>query len=412
MSRRKQINQASAAPQVEAVLEELRRTPEGISARDLGEALYLNRTEQKALKELLNRLQGIGLLRRHGDEFRLSESRRALTGAIRQRRRKTISFVPDDAAQRARGRIRVAPEDLNGAFDGDRVIASVSPHARDNERTARVEMILRRGQLKIIGRLHHGFRESWVESLDEKFPFDINLEGKRAGKLPDGLNDGWIVVAEVTGYPAAGRNPTGRVVEQLGASSDTPGMDIQVVIHKHDLPHVFPDEVLAEAEAHSPAVTEDQIVGRLDLRDTPTVTIDGETARDFDDAISLKKLDNGNFHLGVHIADVSFYVREGAPLDQEARLRGTSVYFPERAIPMLPERLSNGICSLNPKVDRLTMSALMEVDRRGCVANYELRETVIRSNERMTYTDVNQLLAHADPHLAMRYANQLDLFKT
>jgi ribonuclease R len=408
MSRRKQINQASAALQVEAVLEELRHAPEGISARDLGEALYLNRTEQKALKELLNRLQGIGLLRRHGDEFRLSESRRALTGAIRQRRRKTISFVPDDAAQRARGRIRVAPEDLNGAFDGDRVIASVSPHARDNERTARVEMILQRGRLKIIGRLHHGFRESWVESLDEKFPFDIDLEGKRAEKL----DDGWIVVAEVTGYPVAGRNPTGRIIEKLGASSDEPGMDIQIVIHKHDLPHVFPDEVLAEADAHSPVVTEDQVAGRLDLRDTPTVTIDGETARDFDDAISLKKLDNGNFHLGVHIADVSFYVREGAPLDNEARLRGTSVYFPERAIPMLPDRLSNGICSLNPKVDRLTMSALMEVDRRGRVVNYELRETVIRSNERMTYTDVNKLLAHTDPQLAMRYAGLLDLFKT
>jgi ribonuclease R len=408
MSRRKQINQASATPQVEAVLEELRRAPEGISARDLGEALYLNRTEQKALKELLNRLQGIGLLRRHGDEFRLAESRRALSGAIRQRRRKTISFVPDDAAQRARGRIRVAPEDLNGAFDGDRVIASVSPHARDNERTARVEMILQRGRLKIIGRLRHGFRESWVESLDEKFPFDIELEDRRAEKM----DDGWIVVAEVTAYPVAGRNPTGRIVEKLGASSDEPGMDIRIVIHKHDLPHIFSDEVLAEAEAHSPVVTEDQIAGRLDLRDTPTVTIDGETARDFDDAISLKKLGNGNFHLGVHIADVCFYVREGSALDQEARLRGTSVYFPERAIPMLPERLSNGICSLNPKVDRLTMSALMEVDRRGRVVNYELRETVIRSNERMTYTDVNKLLTHADPQLAMRYADLLDLFKT
>lgn len=408
MSRRKQINQASAAPQVEAVLEELRQAPEGISARDLGEALYLNRIEQKSLKELLNRLQGIGLLRRHGDEFRLSESRRALVGAIRQRRRKTISFVPDDSSQRARGRIRVAPEDLNGAFDGDRVIASVSPHARDNERTARVEMILRRGRLRVVGRLHHGFRESWVESLDEKFPFDIELEGKRAAEA----DEGWIVVAEITGYPVAGHNPTGRIVEQLGASSDEPGLDIQIVIHKHDLPHIFPDEVLEEAEAASPVVTEDQIEGRLDLRDTPTVTIDGETARDFDDAISLKKLDNGNFHLGVHIADVSYYVRENTALDQEARLRGTSVYFPERAIPMLPERLSNGICSLNPKVDRLAMSALMEVDRRGAVVNYELRETVIRSAERMTYTNVNKLLTHADDALAMRYASLLGLFKT
>lgn len=408
MSRRKQINQASAAPQVEAVLEELRQAPEGISARDLGEALYLNRIEQKSLKELLNRLQGIGLLRRHGDEFRLSESRRALVGAIRQRRRKMISFVPDDSSQRARGRIRVAPEDLNGAFDGDRVVASVSPHARDNERTARVEMILKRGRLRVVGRLHHGFRESWVESLDEKFPFDIELEGKRAAEA----DEGWIVVAEITGYPVAGHNPTGRIVEQLGASSDEPGLDIQIVIHKHDLPHIFPDEVLEEAEAASPVVTEDQIEGRLDLRDTPTVTIDGETARDFDDAISLKKLDNGNFHLGVHIADVSYYVRENTALDQEARLRGTSVYFPERAIPMLPERLSNGICSLNPKVDRLAMSALMEVDRRGAVVNYELRETVIRSAERMTYTNVNKLLTHADDGLAMRYASLLGLFKT
>jgi ribonuclease R len=142
------------------------------------------------------------------------------------------------------------------------------------------------------------------------------------------------------------------------------------------------------------------------------VTIDGETARDFDDAISLSRLANGNFLLGVHIADVSFYVREGAPLDNEARLRGTSVYFPERAIPMLPERLSNGICSLNPKVDRLTMSALMEVDRRGRVVNYKLRETVIRSDERMTYTDVNKLLTHADPQLARRYAKLHELFKT
>jgi ribonuclease R len=150
----------------------------------------------------------------------------------------------------------------------------------------------------------------------------------------------------------------------------------------------------------------------LYLRGEPTVTIDGETARDFDDAISLKRLDNGNFLLGVHIADVSFYVREGAPLDNEARLRSTSVYFPERAIPMLPERLSNGICSLNPKVDRLTMSALMEVDRRGRVVNYKLRATIIRSDERMTYTDVNKLLTHADPQLAMRYAELHELFKT
>jgi ribonuclease R len=317
-----------------------------------------------------------------------------------------INFIPDDVEQRVRGRIRVEAEDLNGAFDGDRVLASVSTLQR--ERYGRVGMILRRGRLRIIGRLRHGFRESWVESLDEKFPFDIEIEGK----YPSDLGDGWVVLVEITSYPVARRNPAGRIIERLGASSDAPGMDIQVVIHKHDLPHVFPDEVIEEAEEVSPVVTKGQIAGRLDLRNEPTVTIDGETARDFDDAISLSRLPNGNFLLGVHIADVSFYVREGAPLDNEARLRGTSVYFPERAIPMLPERLSNGICSLNPKVDRLTMSALMEVDRRGRVVNYKLRETVIRSDERMTYTDVNKLLTHADPQLAMRYAKLHELFKT
>lgn len=405
MRDRKQIKETDAA-KINAVIEELRRAPEGLAAQDLAELLELNRAGQKPLKELLSRLESVGLLRRYGQNYRLSGSGRVMTGVIRQRRRKMINFIPDDIEQRVRGRIRVEPEDLNGAFDGDLVIASVS--TRQRERYGRVEMILRRGRLRIIGRLRHGFRESWVESLDEKFPFDIEIEGKPTSELADG----WIVLVEVTSYPVARRKPAGRIIERLGASSDAPGMDIQIVIHKHDLPHIFPDEVIEEAEAVSPVVTRDLIAGRLDLRSEPTVTIDGETARDFDDAISLKRLANGNFHLGVHIADVSFYVREGAPLDNEARLRGTSVYFPERAIPMLPERLSSGICSLNPKVDRLTMSALMEVDRRGRVVSYKLRETVIRSNERMTYTDVNKLLTHADPQLAMRYADLHDLFKT
>jgi len=417
MSDRKRGKETDAA-KIDAVIEELRRAPEGLSVSDLAELLELNRAGQKSLKQLLNRLESVRLLRRYGQNYRLSGSERAMIGVIRQRRRKMISFIPDDIEQRVRGRIRVEPEDLNGAFDGDIVLASVSP--RHPERYAKVEMILRRGRLRIIGRLFHGFRESWVESLDEKFPFDIDIEGKSPtdmaaksdAKSDAKLADGWIVLVEITSYPVARHNPAGRIIERLGASSDAPGMDIQIVIHKHDLPHIFPDEVIEEAEAVSPVVTRGQTAGRLDLRGEPTVTIDGETARDFDDAISLKRLDNGNFLLGVHIADVSFYVREGAPLDSEARLRGTSVYFPERAIPMLPERLSSGICSLNPKVDRLAMSALMEVDRRGLVVNYKIRETVIRSDERMTYTDVNKLLTHADPQLARRYADLHSLFKT
>lgn len=406
MSRRKQINETNSLLDIQALLAAIRESDDGLSAEDLADQFDMNRPQHKALKELLNRLQGVGLLRRYGQNFRFSPSGRAQIGHIRQRRRKIVHFISEEIEERKRGRIRIELEDLNGAFDGDLVIATVSASRREADRSGKVEMILRRGKLKIVGRLHHGFRESWVESMDEKFLFDIEIEKDQAAEHPDGA----IVAVEVTSYPASHRNPKGRITQFLGGSSDDPGMDINIVIHKHDLPHIFPEEVLAEAEAVSETVTEAQLAGRVDLRDVPTVTIDGETARDFDDAISLKRLENGNYHLGVHIADVSYYVREGAPLDAEARLRGTSVYFPERAIPMLPERLSNGICSLNPKVDRLTMSALMEVDARGRVVKYELCETVIRSNERMTYTDVNKLLTHADPQLAMRYADLIDLF--
>ena len=407
MSRRRESREPSAALDIDAVIAALREEPEGLSARDLADYLGLSRSEQKGLTDLLNRLQGAGLLRRYGNDFRWAHSRRALTGTLRQRRRKTINFIPDEAEERARGRLRVAPEETGGAFDGDRVVASVTRGARAGLREAKVELILRRGRLEVIGRLQRAFRQVWVESLDEKFPYEIDVESEEAA----GIEEGWIVLAEVTGYPIAGQNPSGRIAKSLGAFSTDPGMDIEIVIHKHDLPHVFPPAVLGEAAAVSPEVTAGQCADRLDLRGVPTVTIDGETARDFDDAISLSRAEGGRFRLGVHIADVSYYVREGSALDSEARLRGTSVYFPERAIPMLPENLSNGICSLNPGVDRLAMSALMEIDRRGRVISYQLRETVIRSDERMTYTDVNKLLAGGEPAVARRYGGVLDLFR-
>src|SRR6266545_2210395 len=226
MARQCQSGQLPTALNAEAVMSALRESPEGLSAHDLADLLNLSRSERKSLTTLLNRLQGAGLLRRYGQDFRWSYSRRALVGTIRQRRRKIINFIPDEIEERARGRIRIEPEETGGAFDGDLVVVSVARQQRGRDREAKVEMILRRGRLKIVGRLQRAFRQVWAESLDEKFPYEIDVEASDADE------EGEIVVVEVTGYPIAGGNPSGRILEHLGASSDEAGMDIQIVIHK------------------------------------------------------------------------------------------------------------------------------------------------------------------------------------
>jgi ribonuclease R len=221
--------------------------------------------------------------------------------------------------------------------------------------------------------------------------------------------DGAVVNAEITRYPKGGLGPVGRVLEILGRPGEI-GVDVEIIIRKHYLPHIFPDEVLTEARAVPPQVPENELDGRRDFRSLPIVTIDGETARDFDDAVHVTRLPNGHFELQVHIADVAHYVRRGSALDREARLRGTSVYFPNRAVPMLPEELSNGICSLNPKVHRLVMSAIMEMDADGNMVGAQFAPGVIRSAERMTYTNVNKVL-EGDPEMTTRYAPLVDSFR-
>src|SRR5207248_2052545 len=200
-----------------------------------------------------------------------------------------------------------------------------------------------------------------------------------------------VVDVEITDWPTATQNPRGRVVEILGYADDF-GVDVEIIIRKFHLPHQFPAEVLEEAEAVEPLISSRELHKRRDFRQLPIVTIDGETARDFDDAVTVYRLENGNFELQVHIADVAHYVTPASALDQEARLRGTSVYFPDRAVPMLPLELSTDICSLRPQVDRLVMSCVMEIDHRGEILKSELSEGVIRSVERMTYTAVNAVL--------------------
>ena len=242
---------------------------------------------------------------------------------------------------------------------------------------------------------------------DKRIQNDIFISKKDR----NGAKKGQIVMVEITRWPDGKRkNPEGKVVEILGRPGDK-GIDIDIIIRKYNLPEDFPPSVLNSALDIEDFITEDEIKGRLDLRNIKMVTIDGEDAKDLDDAVSIERLENGNFKLGVHIADVTHYVKERSVIDKEAFKRATSVYLIDRVIPMLPKKLSNGICSLNPKVDRLTLSCIMEVNRQGKVVNHTIAQSVIKTNERMTYTDVTKILRDNDVELIERYKDLVDDFK-
>lgn len=239
----------------------------------------------------------------------------------------------------------------------------------------------------------------FVTADDKKVAKDIFISRENTM----GAVTGHKVVVEITDYGEDRRNPEGKIIEILGHIND-PGVDILSVIRRYELPVEFPDEVYQEIENVELEINEKEMMGREDLRNVLTITIDGEDSKDLDDAVSLTKLDNGNYELGVHIADVSHYVQEHTALDKEAYERGTSVYLVDRVIPMLPHKLSNGICSLNPHEDRLALSCIMEIDHRGYVVNHRVVNSVIYSDYRMTYTAVREILEDKTPELLEKYA--------
>ena len=356
----------------------------------------------------------------------------------------------------------IPPNELNGAMQGDEVLVDEAPPGRDGRRSGRVARVLNRRNPTVVGIFHYArghrgsawddtsmIRGNYVQPLDERM---AGSPGGGAILIPEGAElaavpkasphrvlgeeaqaqqvhwseeldphrplEGLAVDVEITDFPGVGRPAKGRVIEVLGPP-DAFGVDVEIIIRKHHLPHVFPANVLAEASASAErthisesrpfgkhrasyrapdlnsgvsTIRSEVAEGRRDFRGLKIVTIDGETARDFDDAVLVRELANGNWELQVHIADVSQYVRPGTALDLEARLRGTSVYFPDRAIPMLPPQLSSGMCSLRPDEDRLVLSCVMEIDARGEVLGYEVCEGIIRSARRMTYTQVQGVL--------------------
>ena len=287
-----------------------------------------------------------------------------------------------------------------GAMQKDKVLYKVLHRAEKGKKADGVIVkILERGMQKIVGTFEassKGF--GFVVADDKKVAKDIFISREHT----KGAVSGHKVVVEITDYGEDRRNPEGKVVEILGHVND-PGVDILSVIRRYELAVEFPEEVYKEIEHLETEVAEKDKMGREDIRDWLTITIDGEDAKDLDDAITLKKLGNGNFELGVHIADVSHYVKEYTELDQEAYRRATSVYLVDRVIPMLPHKLSNGICSLNPHVDRLALSCIMEIDHRGQVTAHRIAETLINSNFRMTYTAVREILEEGTPELLEQY---------
>ena len=422
-----------------------RQTKQTAGFKQLVREFGLHGEARGELRERLQKLTSTGqLLQVDSDRYAIPQAaanKNLVVGRLSMHR-DGFGFVLPDAGsldQRLKsqlaGDIFIPPPFIGSSMHGDRVLAEITSIRPDGRAEGRIVRPVNRAHRTVVGIFHYGNRRNYVTPMDQKISQEIviplgmeypqtktaedrdateELEKNRKRALHRVLGEeavrtaewgdleGVVVDVEITDWPTATQNPRGRVVEILGRSDDF-GADVEIIIRKFHLPHLFPAEVLEEAQAVEPIIASSELKHRRDFRDFPIVTIDGETARDFDDAVAVRRLDNGNYELQVHIADVAHYVTSGSPLDQEARLRGTSVYFPDRAVPMLPLELSTDICSLRPQVDRLVMSCVMEIDHRGEVVDYRLSEGVIRSAERMTYTAVNAAL-EGDPSTRERYA--------
>jgi ribonuclease R len=352
-------------------------------------------------------------------------SREYVSGMVRIHRDGFGFLVPDRRPEGLQGDVFLPPFEAQKLMNGDRALVHITRFGHDGKAEGEILKILKRAHATVVGEFRVQRRGNYVKPHDERIPQWIEIpEGMevppreitvdRVGieaATPAAAEDldGQIVNVEILEFPEGDGNGVGRVIEILGHPDDF-GVDVEIMIRKHHLPHRFPPEVIEEAKAIPEAIPEEEIARRRDFREYAIVTIDGETARDFDDAVWAERLPNGNFALQVHIADVSHYVKPGSAIDHEAALRGTSVYFPDRAVPMLPVELSTGICSLRPQEDRLVLSALLELDRQGQVVKQEFCEGIIRSRERMTYTNVHKLLEENDPALRERYQPLLERF--
>ena len=379
--------------------------------------------KREELEASLARLAARGdLLEPRAGQFAVAaRSREYAVGRLNMHRDGYGFVISERPIEGITGDIFIPPDSAAKAMHGDRVVARIARIEPDGRADGEIVKVLKRAHPTVVGQFKIGRRGQYVVPFDDRIRqwIDIpeGMEFPPAGPVVDRIGveaprvdsvedlDGMIVNVELLDYDAS----TGRVIEILGHPDDF-GVDVEVVIRKHHLPHQFPPEVVEQAERMPAAIDAEDLEGRRDFRSLDIVTIDGETARDFDDAVWVDRLPNGNYALQVHIADVSHYVKPGSPIDAEARLRGTSVYFPDRAVPMLPFQLSTNLCSLVPHEDRLVLSALLEIDHQGEIVAQEITPGVIRSVERMTYTNVH-LLLEGDAAMRERYRPLVERFE-
>ena len=343
------------------------------------------------------------VVRTRSNRYGLPQKMNLVRGKLTGHAKGFAFVIPDEPGM---DDIFIPPNETNNAMHGDTVLARVSEASSGQRREGSVVRILERGLVQMVGTYVESKHFGFVIPDDKKFTSDIFIPQSAA----KGAVEGHKVVVKLTTYPEGRKSAEGEIIQILGHKND-PGVDILSVIYKHGLPLAFPEEVLEQANETPDTIDESEIANRRDLRSETIVTIDGADAKDLDDAVTVTVLENGNYKLGVHIADVSYYVKEGTPIDVEAEERATSVYLVDRVIPMIPHRLSNGICSLNPKVDRLTLSCTMEISPDGDVVNHEIFQSVIKTTERMTYSDVNRILIDQDEEVRSQYEPLVPMFE-
>ena len=349
-------------------------------AKELSDALKVRSNERSSFSRALNSLvDSGGVIRTRSGRYALPSKVHLTAGVLQMNREGRGLLIPDDGTQR----VFVPPANLKSAMHGDRVVVRTEKVDHRGRSSGRVVRIVERGNPDLVAHFDSADGISFGRPYDSRLSADIIIPPGAEG----GAEPGQLVVLDLTDFPSKGRPARGRVAEVLGHPED-PGTETKAVIHSHHIPHRFPDEALRGTSAITGAVPKGSLRGRKDLRDLPFVTIDGARARDFDDALYARKGKGGNITLYVSIADVSHFVRPGSPLDEEAFRRGNSVYFPDTVVPMLPERLSNDICSLNPDEDRLAFTCQVEVDASGSPAEFSLYTSVIRSSARLTYREV------------------------